>query len=192
MESGAIATRDDSSEPPGPRRPGLALLDAGRRGASSWAADGFHVSEEDDDDDPPSDTWERDDLLPPAQPVIATRPRHTQTAGLTVTVGQRSYALDSRLAEIVLAILEAAAAGGIVEVTSHPAVLTTGQAAELLGVSRPTVVKLIDSGELPAVRVGTRRRITLADVLAYRDRVRTRRSAAVEEIVGLSQDLDLH
>ena len=51
--------------------------------------------------------------------------------------------------------------------------LTTQQAAELLGVSRPTVVKLIDDGKLPAETPGKRRRmVKLDDVLKYRARRR--------------------
>ncbi|HUO38419.1 MAG TPA: helix-turn-helix domain-containing protein [Mycobacterium sp.] len=45
--------------------------------------------------------------------------------------------------------------------------LTTQQAADLLGVSRPTVVRLIKSGELAAERIGNRHRLVLDDVLSY-------------------------
>ena len=49
----------------------------------------------------------------------------------------------------------------------------TQQAADILGVSRPTVVCLIDDGELPADRVGNRRRLLLKNVLDYREFVAT-------------------
>ena len=48
--------------------------------------------------------------------------------------------------------------------------LTTQQVADLLGVSRPTVVRLIDDGELAAERIGNRRKVLLKDALDYRDR----------------------
>jgi len=57
--------------------------------------------------------------------------------------------------------------------------LTTQQAADLLGVSRPTVVRLINNNELPAERIGNRHRLLLDDVLAYREQRRKRQYDAL-------------
>lgn len=60
--------------------------------------------------------------------------------------------------------------------------ITTQQAADLLGVSRPTVVKLIDEGVLSATVPGAeRRKLRLAEVLAYRDRLHEERSSFIAE-----------
>ena len=52
------------------------------------------------------------------------------------------------------------------------AVITTGQAADILGVSRRTVTRMLDRGELPGTRLGLNhhRSVRLADVLAFKDR----------------------
>jgi excisionase family DNA binding protein len=55
--------------------------------------------------------------------------------------------------------------------------LTTQQAADLLGISRTYVVRLIDQGDLPAHMVGTHRRLNAADVLQYRRRRQERLDA---------------
>lgn len=69
--------------------------------------------------------------------------------------------------------------------------LTSQQAADLLGVSRPTVKRLIEKGELPAERIGTRHRLKLDDVLDYRE-VRRRRQydALAETAVDISIEDD--
>jgi excisionase family DNA binding protein len=69
--------------------------------------------------------------------------------------------------------------------------LTTQDVADYLNVSRPYVVKLIDSGKLPARMVGTRRRVALADLVKFDEADRKSRRAALDEIARLDQELEL-
>lgn len=83
---------------------------------------------------------------------------------------------------ILLQVLEAMQAGKAVTVAPQSQLLTTQQAADLLGVSRPTVIKMIESGELAAETPGQRRRlIKLDDLLAYRVRRREAQYRALLE-----------
>jgi excisionase family DNA binding protein len=79
------------------------------------------------------------------------------------------------LKQVVAALLS----GRAVTVAPRSMTLTSQQAADVLGVSRPTVKRLIEKGELPAERVGTRHRLLLADVLRYREDRRQRQYAAL-------------
>ncbi len=67
-----------------------------------------------------------------------------------------------------------------VTVAPHATTLTTQQAADLLGVSRPTVIKLLDGHQIPYERVGTHRRILLRDLLTYREKRRAEQYATLE------------
>ncbi|MEV0435635.1 helix-turn-helix domain-containing protein [Nocardia sp. NPDC050413] len=75
--------------------------------------------------------------------------------------------------------------------------LTSQQAADLLGVSHPTVKRLIEKGQLPAERIGTRHRLALDDVLDYRETHRRQYDALAETAVDISiaddpADIDQH
>ena len=65
--------------------------------------------------------------------------------------------------------------------------LTTQQAADLLGISRPTLVKMLESGRISFERVGSHRRLYLRDVLAFRE---DRRREQYEALAATAVDVD--
>lgn len=93
--------------------------------------------------------------------------------------------------KLLLEMLVHLARGSAISVCPIQAELTTYQAAELLHVSRPHLIKLCEQGEIPFHTVGTHRRILLPDLLNYKKNWLAKRRAALNELTALSQELNL-
>ncbi|MBE6478056.1 MAG: helix-turn-helix domain-containing protein, partial [Propionibacteriaceae bacterium] len=72
--------------------------------------------------------------------------------------------LPLRTVELILRVLDVTARGGTLSVTALPEELTTSTAAKILGISRPTLMKMIREGRIPAHEVGTHHRLRTEDV----------------------------
>lgn len=68
--------------------------------------------------------------------------------------------------------------------------LTSKQAAEVLGVSRPYLIGILEKGAIPFRKVGRHRRILMKDVLAYRETMKANRHKALDELVQSSEDIE--
>src|SRR6266568_243037 len=89
-------------------------------------------------------------------------------------------------------VLEALAEGGGVAVLPLDAEITTQEAADLLGVSRPTLIKLLDGGAIPYRTLGAHRRLKVADDRAYREAHEAERRAVLDDLVAENQRLGLY
>ena len=99
--------------------------------------------------------------------------------------------LPEDAADMVRRLLETYAAGRRPRVIPEDAEVSTFQAADILNVSRPYVIKLIDGGAMPCRMAGSHRRIRLADVLAYQEKKDRASDTAMDELVAQAQELKL-
>lgn len=112
-----------------------------------------------------------------------------QSAELIGPDGSR-IPIPARVYEVLREVVMAMARGQAVTVAPHNQRLTTQEAADLLGVSRPTLVKLLNDGLIPFDQPGRHRRVQLQDLLAYQERRRNDRLAALDELVEVSEEAD--
>lgn len=89
-------------------------------------------------------------------------------------------------------LLEHMRRGESVRVVVDDEEITTQQAADLLKVSRPYLVGLVDRGEIPSRKVGVRRRMKVSDVLLYQEVEQARRLKAVAKLAAEAQELGVY
>jgi excisionase family DNA binding protein len=99
---------------------------------------------------------------------------------LSVTVPASAF-------ELFLEVLGQMANGNAVTIVPVHAELTTQEAADVLNVSRPYLVRLLDEGQMPCRLVGTHRRIKMADLLTYKSKGDDVRAAVLEELAAEAQ-----
>lgn len=116
--------------------------------------------------------------------------------GGTVTIstdidGEAQVVLPRRAAQMLVELLAQMANGNAVTLLPVHARLTTQQAADLLNVSRPFLVKLIEAGAIPYEMVGTHRRLRAEDVFAYRKSQEQRSRRALADLSAMDQELGI-
>ena len=112
-------------------------------------------------------------------------------APLTVQVrdadNEEPIALPAGAVSLLMEVLEAMASGRGVTLIPENAELTTVQAADILNVSRPFLIKLLEENVIPYRLVGKHRRIRMDDVIAYKERIDRDREMALDQLVEEAQ-----
>lgn len=119
---------------------------------------------------------------------------HRDHREITVTVADgepESLTLPREAVELLAGMLAHLGAGRGVSVVPADAELTTQQAADILNVSRPFLVGLLNAGEIEYRNVGTHRRIKASSLIEYKQQDDRRRRGAADELTQLGQEMGL-
>ncbi len=104
---------------------------------------------------------------------------------------EQQIVLPRRAAQLLADMLAELANGNAVSLVPLQAELTTQQAADLLGVSRPYLIGILERGEIAHRRVGNRRRVPVGDLLRYQEEQGERTRAAVAALTEQAEELRL-
>lgn len=110
---------------------------------------------------------------------------------LTVSKDSSPISIPSDAVTYLEQILEHMAKGQHVEIVPGSQMLTTQQAADFMHVSRPHVVKLMETGVLPFTKVGKHRRIDFKDLKSYQTAQKNRAKKAMQKLADAAQELDM-
>jgi excisionase family DNA binding protein len=103
----------------------------------------------------------------------------------------RTVRIPTTALRLLLDVLTEIGQGNAVSIIPIHAELTSQEAADVLNVSRPFLVQLLERGDIPFHKTGTHRRVHYQDVVAYKERIDAQRSVALDELAAQAQDLGL-
>ncbi|MFJ8972796.1 MULTISPECIES: helix-turn-helix domain-containing protein [Streptomyces] len=120
---------------------------------------------------------------------------HQEASQIRVNVqdggNRESLALPREAVELLASLLAHLGAGRAVSIVPSDAELTTQQAADMLNVSRPFLIGLLEAGEIEYRTVGTHRRITASSLLEYKRQDDHRRRLVADELTQLGQGMGM-
>ena len=131
-------------------------------------------------------------VLPPKEPLdelvaALSRLEAEPSTILSGPDGER-LVLPAEVFAVLRSVVAAMADGQAVTIAPVHQRLTTQEAADLLGISRPTFIKLLKSGEIPFEQPGRHRRVRLSDVLSYRQRRSIQRRESLDRMVEIAEE----
>jgi excisionase family DNA binding protein len=120
---------------------------------------------------------------------------HSQTQKITVESEngkEESLLIPSVAYELLIDILSQISQGNAVTLVPVQAELSTQQAANLLNVSRPYLIKLLESKKIPYRKICKHRRILAKDLYQYKADIDAKRSQSLDKLTALTEELDLY
>ncbi|GDX40048.1 excisionase [Armatimonadota bacterium] len=122
---------------------------------------------------------------------LALQPHDVRVQFVEEAAASQIVSLPASAVLLLSEILKEMAKGNAVAITPVQAVLTTQEAADILNVSRPFLIGLLDAGKIPYQRLGTHRRILARDLMAFKAKTDTAREEAFRALTEEAQELNM-
>lgn len=132
----------------------------------------------------------REDALLATEALTALSPLY-QRDQLPDSLSIEQVSMPAGVFRLLVEVLTQTAQGHAITIIPSTKEFTTQEAADVLNVSRPFVIKLLEEGKIPFHRVGRHRRIKASDLLSYKRKSEVARSKAFEELAKIAQDTDM-
>jgi excisionase family DNA binding protein len=124
-------------------------------------------------------------------PLIQERASSIQVKIVKDDGNEQDVVIPATTFHLLVDILSQMAQGNAVTIVPIHAELTTQEAADILNVSRPFLIKLIESTEIPCRKVGRHRRIRFTDLMEYKQKTDSQRTQALDELAAQAQELNM-
>jgi excisionase family DNA binding protein len=114
---------------------------------------------------------------------------HSSMTEIEIEETKEKLQIPSRALELLNEILKAMSQGKPISIVPVATEVTTQKAAEILGCSRPHLVKLLENGELDFIKVGRHRRIKFEDVVSYKQKMKAEQKSLLIEMMNSDEEL---
>ncbi|HIY40213.1 MAG TPA: helix-turn-helix domain-containing protein [Candidatus Nocardiopsis merdipullorum] len=143
-----------------------------------------------------NDTGERT-VLPPddrSEPAGLARDLTDDRRSRARLIGPDGSKIDvpEELCGVLRDVVAALSQGLAISIAPHNTMLTTQEAADLLSISRPTLVRLLSEGEIPFSMRGRHRRVLLRDILDHQERTRQEREQVLDQMAADAEETGLY
>lgn len=122
---------------------------------------------------------------------VSILPHEIRMQFLDKDAPQSAFSLPAPALRLLNEILKEMAKGNAVTLIPNNAMLTTQEAADILNVSRPFFIGLLEAGKMPYQRLGSHRRILFQDLMAFKEKTDVARADAMRQLTEEAQELDL-
>ncbi len=117
---------------------------------------------------------------------------HSEQPEIEIEETSEKIKIPLRALKLLGDILKAMGQGKLISIVPIATEVTSQAAAEILGCSRPHLVKLLEDGKIPFTKVGKHRRIKFDDIMLYRNRMKEQQKKHIIDIMNLDEETGLY
>lgn len=117
---------------------------------------------------------------------------HSKNPEVEIEETKEKIKIPLQALKLLAQILKVTSQGKPISIVPIATEMTTQAAAEMLGCSRPHLVKLLERGEIQYTKIGKHRRVKFEDMVAYKKEMKAKQEALIIEMMKSDEDLGLY